>query len=111
MLTQTQNARGFEQLRAAQAGDDMELTQDDAPQPELDVSSTLLRKADEIFQKEQEQIALQQQEELAAEKLKSPEMFINESGWVQCLPNPPNADVCLAGFLRRRVRRMSVLCT
>ena len=80
MLTNIQNARGFDQLKAAQGDDDIDLTQDNGLQPALDVSGSLLRKADEIFQKEQELLAMDEQEESNVQKLKSPEMFINESG-------------------------------
>ena len=70
----TQGSRSFDQLKAAQ--DDIDLSQDEGPQAALEISGTFLRKADEIFQKEQEQLAVLEQED----QDESPETFINESG-------------------------------
>ncbi|KAH9943365.1 uncharacterized protein BXZ73DRAFT_74336 [Epithele typhae] len=55
-LTQDENARGFDQLKAAPGHDDLELTQDDSLQPALDVSSSLKRRVEDAFLKEQEQL-------------------------------------------------------
>lgn len=77
-LMGTQNARGFDQLKAAQDDDDIALTADTGLQPALDISSTFRKKADEIFEKEQEHIA--QQESSNMQNDSAPEMFVDENG-------------------------------
>ncbi|KAI0750884.1 hypothetical protein C8Q80DRAFT_537525 [Daedaleopsis nitida] len=77
-VTQEGNARGFDQLKAAQDDDDIALTADTGLQPTLDISSTFRRKADEIFEKEQEHIA--QQESSNIQNDSAPEMFVDENG-------------------------------
>ena len=78
LLTCPQNARDFDQLKAAQGNDDIALTAEPGLQAALDVSSTWRKKADEIFEKEQEQIALQEQAN--AQKDPEPEMFVDANG-------------------------------
>ncbi|RDX55705.1 hypothetical protein OH76DRAFT_1452640 [Lentinus brumalis] len=79
-FTQEGNARGFDQLKAAQDDDDVALTADTRLQATLDVSSTWLKKADEIFEKEQEHIA--QQEQASAQNDTEPEMFVDANGFL-----------------------------
>ena len=58
--------------------DDIELTPEPGLRAAIEVSKTFRKKADEIFAKEQEQIALQ---ELAnAQKDVEPEMFVDANG-------------------------------
>ena len=65
-------------MKAAQDNGNIALTVEPGLQAALDVSSTWRKKADEIFAKEQEQIALQ---ELAnAQKDVEPEMFVDANG-------------------------------
>ena len=71
-----QNARGFDQLKAA--SDDIDLTPEPGLQAALDVSNTFRKKADEIFEKEQEHIA--QQEQANAQNEPEPEMFVDANG-------------------------------
>ena len=70
----TQNARGFDQLKAA--NDDVDLTPEAGLQAALEVSNTFRKKADEIFEKEQ--VALAEQE--MASLSKAPEMFVDANG-------------------------------
>ncbi|RPD67083.1 hypothetical protein L226DRAFT_529476 [Lentinus tigrinus ALCF2SS1-7] len=77
-FTQEGDARGFDQLKAAQDDDDIALTAEPGLQAALDVSSTWRKKADEIFEKEQEQIALQEQ----ANAQKEPEMYVDANGFL-----------------------------
>ena len=58
--------------------DDIDLTPEPGLRAAIEVSNTFRKKADEIFAKEQEQIALQ---ELAnAQKDVEPEMFVDANG-------------------------------
>ncbi|KAI0720188.1 hypothetical protein C8T65DRAFT_633751 [Cerioporus squamosus] len=79
-FTQEGNARGFDQLKAAQDNDDVPLTAETGLHAALDVSSTWRKKADEIFQKEQEHIA--QQEQASAQNDAEPEMFVDANGFL-----------------------------
>lgn len=71
-----QNARGFDQLKAA--SDDIDLTPEPGLQAALDVSNTFRKKADEIFEKEQ--VALAEQGMPSASEEASPEMFVDANG-------------------------------
>ena len=78
MLSGTQNARGFNQLKAERDADDVALTMDNGMQAALDVSATFLRRADEMFAKEQEHIV--QQEFTKSLNDSAPEMFVDKNG-------------------------------
>ena len=71
-----QNARGFDQLEAG--NDDIDLTPEPGVQAALDVSNTFLKKADEIFEKEQ--VALAEQALADMSEGTTPEMFVDANG-------------------------------
>ncbi|KAI0375716.1 hypothetical protein BV20DRAFT_932382 [Pilatotrama ljubarskyi] len=70
---------GFEKLKAAQRDDDISLTPDCGLEPALEVDSSLVKKADEIFVKEQEFVVRDQQERRPEHK---PELFVDENGFL-----------------------------
>ncbi|KAL1944220.1 hypothetical protein VTO73DRAFT_3405 [Trametes versicolor] len=70
---------GFEKLKAAQRNDDISLTLEPGMQPVLEVDQSLAKKADEIFEKEQE---LAVKEQLVVRKEPTPEMFVDENGFL-----------------------------
>ncbi|PIL37226.1 hypothetical protein GSI_00919 [Ganoderma sinense ZZ0214-1] len=76
--TQAGNARGFDQLKAAD--DDIDLTPEPGPQAALDVSNTFRKKADEIFEKEQ--VALAEQGMASTSEEAPPEMFVDANGFL-----------------------------
>ncbi|KAI0832501.1 hypothetical protein BC628DRAFT_1346937 [Trametes gibbosa] len=71
---------GFEKLKAAQRSDDISLTLDPGLQPALEVDQSLVEKADQIFEKEQE-LAVQEQQELSRTE-SSRELFEDENGFL-----------------------------
>ncbi|KAI1796307.1 hypothetical protein LXA43DRAFT_1090374 [Ganoderma leucocontextum] len=76
--TQAGNARGFDQLKAA--NDDIDLTPEPGLQAALDVSNTFRKKADEIFEKEQ--AALAEQGLASMNEEAAPEMFVDGNGFL-----------------------------
>jgi len=65
------------QIKGVKGAQDLSLTMDVALQPALDISQTLRRKADEIFDKEQELIAEGANRGISPEKKR---MYVNEHG-------------------------------
>ncbi|KAI9063152.1 hypothetical protein FKP32DRAFT_1758266 [Trametes sanguinea] len=78
-FSQEHTGGGFEKLKAAQRDDDISLTIEPGLQPALEVDQSLARRADEIFEKEQE-LALQEQQ--AAREEPEPELFVDENGFL-----------------------------
>ena len=71
-----QSARGFDQLKAG--NDEIDLTPEPGVQAALDVSNTFLKKADEIFEKEQ--VALVEQGLADMTEEAAQEMFVDANG-------------------------------
>ncbi|OSD04325.1 hypothetical protein PYCCODRAFT_1433706 [Trametes coccinea BRFM310] len=78
-FSQDDTGGGFEKLKAAQRDVDISLTMEPGLQPALEVDQSLARKADEIFEKEQE-LALQEQQ--AAREEPKRELFVDENGFL-----------------------------
>ncbi|KAH9899795.1 MRC1-like domain-containing protein [Cubamyces lactineus] len=70
---------GFEKLKAAQQDDDISLTMDTGVRPVLEVDQSLVKKADELFEKEQELVV---QEHQAALDEPKPQLFVDENGFL-----------------------------
>lgn len=66
-------------IAGAKASQELALTEDLALQPALDIRQSLLRKADDIFEKEQQLIA---EAALQAESPEKKRLFVNEHGYV-----------------------------
>ncbi|KAI9000938.1 MRC1-like domain-containing protein [Trametes punicea] len=79
-FTQEDAGGGFERLKAAQRDDDISLTLDTRLQPALEVDQSLVKKADEIFEKEQELAIQEQQQESRTES--KPQLFVDENGFL-----------------------------
>ncbi|KAI0660906.1 MRC1-like domain-containing protein [Cubamyces menziesii] len=76
----TQEGGGdFEKLKAAQREDDISLTVDTGIRPALEVAPSLIKKADELFEKEQEMVV---QEHQAALEEPKPQLFVDENGFL-----------------------------
>ncbi|KAI0776041.1 hypothetical protein BD413DRAFT_469485 [Trametes elegans] len=78
-FTQGGGGGDFEKLRAAQRDDDDLLTAEPGLQPALEVDQSLAKKADEIFEKEQEFVLQAQQQ---ARPLPKQEVYIDENGFL-----------------------------
>ena len=66
-------------MNGARASQELALTEDVALQPALDIGQTLRRKADDIFEKEQQIIAERGNRETSPEKKR---LYVNEHGYV-----------------------------
>ena len=69
---------GFDKLRKAAKGDDLSLTLAPAMQPSLDVTDSTRKKAEAIFDKEQEFIV----QDAVEKPVKSSQLFVNQHGYV-----------------------------
>ncbi|KAI0335542.1 hypothetical protein GY45DRAFT_1316888 [Cubamyces sp. BRFM 1775] len=70
---------GFEKLKVAQREDDIALTLDTGVRPALEVDLSLVKKADELFEKEQEMVVQEHQEAVEEPK---PQLFVDENGFL-----------------------------
>ncbi|KAI0650663.1 MRC1-like domain-containing protein [Trametes meyenii] len=78
-FTQEGEGDSFEKLKAAQREEDVSLTLEPGLQPALEVDQSLVKKADEIFEKEAE-YAVQEQQETRSEP--KPQMFVDANGFL-----------------------------
>jgi len=79
---------GFDAFRKGDDEFELSLSLDAKLQPALEVSSTALMRADNIFQNEQDMIIQAAQDMI---KPKKPQMYIDENGCVLCCTIPVRA--------------------
>lgn len=79
MTTISRQKGGFDAFRKGDDEFGLSLSLDAKLQPALEVSSTALRRADEIFQNEQEMVLRAAQD---SARPKKPQMYIDENGYV-----------------------------
>ncbi|KAH9947256.1 MRC1-like domain-containing protein [Amylocystis lapponica] len=87
---ETAGPSGLDKLRGLGDADGLSLTLDVGLQPALEVSGSLLRKADSIFEKEQEYLA----DEAIRNPAKKPQLYVNENGFLtQTRPDVSTPEV------------------